>query len=239
MMESNCKFTYEGAVMKKAYAYLRVSGQGQVDGDGFVRQEKCIMDYAKANGMTIERFFKDEGVSGTLVDRPALARLLINLEENGHGITTVIIERVDRLARDLMVQENIIADFQKQGFDLISATEGTDLLSADPTRKLVRQVLGAIAEYDKSMLVLKLRASRERKRAKVGKCEGRKSYSEAMPEVLKEIRRLRRARKGQPRRTYNKVAEELNAAGYKSMMGKPFTGSSIQLILRREKSKKR
>jgi DNA invertase Pin-like site-specific DNA recombinase len=226
-------------VMKKAYGYLRVSGQGQVDGDGFVRQEKCIMDYAKANGFTVQKMFKDEGVSGTLVDRPALARLLLNLEENGHGIKTVIIERVDRLARDLMVQENIIADFQKQGFDLISATEGDDLLSADPTRKLVRQVLGAIAEYDKSMLVLKLRASRERKRAKVGKCEGRKSYSEAMPEVLKEIKRLRRARKGMPRRTYEKVAEELNAAGFKSMMGKPFTGSSIQLILRREKARKR
>jgi DNA invertase Pin-like site-specific DNA recombinase len=241
MMESNCKFTYEGSVMKKAYGYLRVSGQGQVDGDGFVRQEKAIRDYAKANGMTIERLFKDEGVSGTLVDRPALARLLLNLEENGHGIKTVVIERVDRLARDLMVQENIIADFQKQGFDLISATaaEGDDLLSADPTRKLVRQVLGAIAEYDKCMLVLKLRASRERKRAKVGKCEGRKSYSEAMPEVLKEIKRLRRTRKGMPRRTYDKVAAELNAAGFKSMMGKPFTGSSIQLILRREKARKR
>jgi DNA invertase Pin-like site-specific DNA recombinase len=226
-------------MMKKAYGYLRVSGQGQVEGDGLVRQEKAIREYATANGYTIHKIFRDEGVSGTLEDRPALARLLLNLEENGHGIKTVIIERVDRLARDLMVQENIIADFQKQGFDLISATEGADLLSADPTRKLVRQVLGAIAEYDKSMLVLKLRASRERKRAKVGKCEGRKSYSEAMPEVLKEIRRLRRARKGQPRRTYVKVAAELNAGGYKTMTGKAFSGQTVQSILHREKNKKR
>jgi DNA invertase Pin-like site-specific DNA recombinase len=225
--------------MEKAYGYLRVSGQGQVEGDGLVRQEKAIKDYAKSNGFTIQKMFKDEGVSGTLEDRPALARLLLNLEENGHGIKTVIIERVDRLARDLMVQENIIADFQKQGFDLISATEGDDLLSADPTRKLVRQVLGAIAEYDKSMLVLKLRAARERKRTKQGKCEGRKSYAEAMPEVLKEIRRLRRARKGQPRRTYVKVAAELNAGGYKTMTGKAFSGQTVQSILHREKGKKR
>ena len=223
--------------MEKAFGYLRVSGQGQVKGDGLVRQEKAIKDYAKSNGFTIEQVFKDEGVSGTLENRPALARLLLNLEENGHGIKTVIIERVDRLARDLMIQENIIADFQKQGFDLISATEGADLLSEDPTRKLVRQVLGAIAEYDKSMLVLKLRAARDRKKAKTGKCEGRKSYAEAMPEVLKEIRRLRRARKGMPRRTYVKVAEELNANGLKSMTGKPFTGPSVQLILQREKRK--
>ena len=225
--------------MKKAYGYLRVSGQGQIQGDGLVRQEKSIKDYAAANGFTIQKVFKDEGISGTLEDRPALARLLLNLEENGHGITTVIIERVDRLARDLMVQENIIADFQKQGFNLISAAEGNDLLSSDPTRKLVRQVLGAIAEYDKTMTVLKLRAARERKRTKHGKCEGRKSYAEAMPEVLKEIRRLRRARKGMPRRTYVKVAAELNASGFKTMTGKEFTGQTVQSILHREKTKKR
>lgn len=238
-MLHKCKSRYRVILMEKAYGYSRVSGQGQVEGDGLVRQEKAIRDYAKANGFTIHKIFRDEGVSGTLEDRPALARLLLNLEENGHGIKTVIIERVDRLARDLMVQENIIADFQKQGFNLLSATEGADLLSADPTRKLVRQVLGAIAEYDKSMLVLKLRASRERKRAKVGKCEGRKSYAEAMPEVLKEIRRLRRDRKGMPRRTYVKVAAELNANGYRTMTGKEFTGQSVQSILHREKVKRR
>jgi DNA invertase Pin-like site-specific DNA recombinase len=222
----------KGVVMgRKAYGYIRVSGQGQVDGDGLVRQEKAIMDYAAANGITMHHIFREEGVSGTLEQRPALARLLIDLEENGHDIKTVLIERMDRLARDLMVQEAIISDLQKKGFDLISATEGKDLLSDDPTRKLVRQVLGAIAEYDKTMTVLKLRAARERKRAKVGKCEGRKSYTEAMPEVIKEIRRLRRKRKGMPKRTFIKVADELNANGFKTMTGKPFTGQVVQNIL--------
>ena len=216
---------------KKAYGYIRVSGQGQVDGDGLVRQEKAITDYARANGITIQHIFREEGVSGTLEQRPALARLLIDLEENGRDIKTILIERMDRLARDLMVQEAIISDLQHKGFDLISVTEGEDLLSEDPTRKLVRQVLGAIAEYDKTMTVLKLRAARERKRAKVGKCEGRKSYSEAMPEVIKEIRRLRRKRKGMPRRTFIKVADELNGNGFKTMTGKPFTGQVVQNIL--------
>ena len=221
--------------MTKAYGYTRVSGQGQVEGDGLIRQEKAIMDYAAANGITVEHIFREEGVSGTLEQRPELAKLLVDLEENGHGIKTVIIERVDRLARDLMIQENIIADLQRNGFDLISATEGADLLSEDPTRKLVRQVLGAIAEYDKSMVVMKLRAARERKRAKNGKCEGRKSYGEAMPEVVKEIRRLRRARKGMPRRTFEAVAKELNENGFKTMTGRPFTKQVVQNILQRTK----
>ena len=222
---------------RKAYGYIRVSGQGQVDGDGLVRQEKAIMDYAEANGVTIEHIFREEGVSGTLEQRPALARLLIDLEENGRDIKTILIERMDRLARDLMVQEAIIGDLQKKGFDLISATEGDDLLSEDPTRKLVRQVLGAIAEYDKTMTVLKLRAARERKRIKTGKCEGRKSYSEVMPEVIKEIRRLRRKRKGMPRRTFIKVADELNANSFTTMTGKPFTGQVVQNILQEIKKR--
>ncbi|MBW1783168.1 MAG: recombinase family protein [Deltaproteobacteria bacterium] len=228
---------YQGGfdMEKRAYGYVRVSGQGQVEGDGFMRQEKAIRDYAEAHGIAVEMIFREEGVSGTLEQRPALARLLLDLEENGHGIKTVIIERIDRLARDLMVQEAIIADLQKKGYELISATEGADLLSEDPTRKLVRQVLGAIAEYDKTMTVLKLRAARERKRAKTGKCEGRKGYSEASPETLKEIRRLRRKPKGMKRRSYEAVAEELNRQGVTTMTGKAWTGANVAMALHRAK----
>ena len=216
---------------KKAYGYVRVSGPGQVDGDGFVRQEKAITDYAEANGIRVEAVFHEEGVSGALEERPALARLLLDLEENGRDIRTILIERMDRLARDLMVQEAIVADLQKKAFDLISVTEGAHLLSEDPTRKLVRQVLGAIAEYDKTMTVLKLRAARERKRATSGKCEGRKSYQEAMPEIVREIRRLRRKRKGLNRRTYREVACELNDKGLTSMTGRRWTGQLVQNVL--------
>ena len=60
---------------KRAYGYIRVSGRAQVDGDGLIRQEKAILDYAKANGITIENIFREEGVSGTLEHRPALAEL--------------------------------------------------------------------------------------------------------------------------------------------------------------------
>ena len=60
----------------------------------------------------------------------------------------------------------------KNDVSIISVTDG-DLLENDPTRKLVRQGLGAIAEYDKEMTVQKLRAARNRKKILSGKCEGR------------------------------------------------------------------
>ena len=51
--------------MKKTHAYLRVSGEGQVEGDGFTRQLKAIRDYAAAHDMKIVSVYREEGVSGT------------------------------------------------------------------------------------------------------------------------------------------------------------------------------
>jgi hypothetical protein len=53
-----------------------------------------------------------------------------------------------------------------------------------PPPGLVRQVLGAISEFDKAMTVAKLRGARERKRRDTGKCEGRKSHAERNPELV-------------------------------------------------------
>ena len=97
-----------------AFAYLRVSGKGQIDGDGFPRQEKTIRTFSRGK-YEIAEIFREEGVSGTLAERPALAEMLVSLESNGHGIKTVIIERTDRLARDLMIQETILNDFRRIG----------------------------------------------------------------------------------------------------------------------------
>src|SRR3954452_12392418 len=108
---------------KKAFAYLRVSGKGQVHGDGFPRQLKAIKDYATAHGYKLVKVFQERGVSGTkdLENRPALQDLLLALYSN--GVHTVIIEKLDRLARDLMVQETIIGDLRKQRIELISVAE--------------------------------------------------------------------------------------------------------------------
>jgi DNA invertase Pin-like site-specific DNA recombinase len=211
--------------MEKAFGYLRVSGVSQVKGDGFTRQEKAIKDYAKANNLQIEDVFKEQGISGTKENRPALAKLMLSLEQNGHGIETIVIEKLDRLARDLMIQEAIVADFKKRGFNIISTMEGPDLCGDDPTRKLIRQVMGAVAEYDKTMLVAKLQASRERERIKHGKCEGRKGYreSEEGKAIVRKIIALRRKTKDGRRRTWQQIADILNEEGVSTMDGQPWT----------------
>lgn len=221
--------------MTKAYGYLRVSGPGQIDKDGLIRQAEALKQYAKTNGMELVKVFREEGVSGTLEERPELARLLVDLEQNGHDIKTVLVEKLDRLARDLMVQEAIVRDFQKQGYELVSALEGPNLCDDDPTRKLIRQLFGAVAEYEKSMLVLKLRAARERRKAATGKCEGRKGFGETEQEqaVIRRMQAMRRKYKGKPKHTYQEIADKLNSEGIKTKTGRPWTRALTHKVFTR------
>jgi DNA invertase Pin-like site-specific DNA recombinase len=216
--------------MSKAYSYLRVSGVGQIEGDGYDRQLLACQKYAADNGHEIVRVFREEGVSGTkeLDDRPSLAELLAALEQN--DIRIVIIEKLDRLARDLMVQETIVADMQKRGYTLISAHE-PDLCSTDPSRVLVRQIFGAIAQYDRAMTVLKLRGARQRMKARTGRCEGSKPFgaSEDHRPVIDRILSLRASGTA-----VDRIAETLNTEGHKSKTGGRWHGSSVRNVLLRE-----
>jgi DNA invertase Pin-like site-specific DNA recombinase len=76
----------------------------------------------------------------------------------------------------------------------------------DPTRVLIRQVLGAVSQFEKSVIVAKLRAARMRQRRATGRCEGRKSYGEHPGEeaVLHRIRQLHRKPRGCRRLSYGR-----------------------------------
>jgi DNA invertase Pin-like site-specific DNA recombinase len=98
------------------------------------RAKESIRKWASANGVRIVRWFVDSFTGAKdLENRPALQELIRALHSNGTRL--VIIERLDRLARDLMIQESIIADFKRKEFEIVSTME-PDLCSDDPTRIL-------------------------------------------------------------------------------------------------------
>jgi site-specific DNA recombinase len=206
--------------MIKAYGYLRVSGTGQVEGDGFDRQQELISRFADQAGIIIPRFYEERGVSGAKgeEDRPAFQEMLTAILSN--GVRAVIVERLDRLAREYVVQEQLLVYLAAKGITLWNASTGenvTEAVKADPMKKAVIQIQGVFAELEKSLLVNRLAKARERKRAENGKCEGAKGWNEIAPErkaeILKVVRIMRRKpRNGGRPHSYQAIADHLNAA---------------------------
>jgi DNA invertase Pin-like site-specific DNA recombinase len=222
------------------YAYLRVSSQGQVEGHGFDRQQDAIDKFCQTSGYEIAEIYR-ESASGVTeeTERPAFSDMVSAILKN--GVRTVVVESLDRLAREYRVSEHLIIYLASKGIDLISANTGENVSQAildDPMKKALVQIQGIFAELDKSMLVKKLRKAREAVRARGEKCEGRKGYTDPeFKSVLNKIRALRARRGHRKQLTYPEVAERLNGEGIKTMTGRAFNGNGVAQILWKARAK--
>jgi DNA invertase Pin-like site-specific DNA recombinase len=217
----------------KAVAYLRTSSAANVgaDKDSERRQREAIAAYATAQGIEVVDAYYDEAVSGAdaIEVRPGFAKLLDRIE--GNGVRLVLVEDASRFARELVVQEAGILALIQRGVRVITAG-GDDLTETDdPFKVAMRQIAGVFAQLEKSRLVGKLRAARERKRARGEKVEGRKSHAELRPEVVELARKLHRYPVNGKRRSLREIAEEMARQGFTGGGGKPYAAMSIKRML--------
>lgn len=212
--------------MTKAFAYLRVSGDSQVDRDGFPRQLAEMKAYAATHDIKIVRVFEEKGVSGETEweNRPAWAEMIASL----NGVQTILVEQLNRLARELFIQEYILRDLNKRAVTLIPVRDPD--INSSPERIMFRQIMGSISQYEKTMIVHKLRAARTRMKAATGRCEGRKPFGHYPAEVpiLAQIRALRDSGLG-----YDRIAQSLNCDGVKPRLGGKWHGATVNRILRK------
>lgn len=220
--------------LREAFEYIRVSGRGQVDGDGPERQDDKCGRYGAREGYAIVGATFDLGVSGAKAfeDRPGLFELLTYLT-NHPTCRTIFVETASRLARDLIVQELTIRECQKLGITVIEVEGGnvlTDGGVADPTRKLIRQILGAVSEWDKDNTVQKLRCARQRIKQRAGKCEGQKEFG-AKPGESETLARILELA-GQ--RSTRDIADTLNLECRPARKGEWNHGSVAKIIRRHQ-----
>ena len=223
-----------GKEIRKAVAYLRTSSRTNVgvDKDSDKRQRAAIEIYAKAAGYEIVEEFYDAAVSGAdpVSERSGFAEMLERLI--GNGARTIIVEGPDRFARDLMVQLAGHDMLKARGVTLIAASAPMHFVEDTPTAVLVRQVLGAVAEFEKTTLVAKLAAARRRKRQATGKkVEGRKSHTEKRPEVVALAKRLARKRPKGGTRSLRSIAAQLAVQGYLNERGRSFSAKSVAAMV--------
>ena len=193
---------------RKAFAYLRVSSRGQASGHGFERQEEAIRAFARTAKVEIVSVFRDAH-TGTEADRPAFVEMLAAILSN--GVRTIVIESLDRLARDIVVQTGLLGELRRRGVALIAANTGEEVTTADdPMREALISIQGVFAQLDKKLLVRKLRLAREAKRKTAGRCEGAKPFG-SLPgeEAIRE--RILSLRRGRSALSFAKIAARLNA----------------------------
>lgn len=219
--------------MISACAYMRCSGKGQVEGDTWDRQHEAIATCATAKGFSLDYEFREPAVAGKTEadDRPAFQEMIGTLL--GNGCKTIIVESLDRLAREYRIQEQLIIYIASKGLTLISANTGeniTEAMMGDPMRRALVQIQGVLAELDKNMIVAKLRKARARKRANGERCEGAKPFGSLPSErdILGRIVRLR-----QDGFTPGAIARGLNAHGIPTRYGTLWYASTVSKILHR------
>jgi DNA invertase Pin-like site-specific DNA recombinase len=213
----------------RCVGYCRTSSATNVgsDKDSEARQRAAIQAYAERASLCVAEWFYDAAVSGAdAIDaRPGFARMLAWCAEN--DIHIIVVESTSRFARDLIVQEVGFTMLTKGGFKIIAADNPESFLADGPTATLIRQILGAVSQFEKAGIVSKLKGARERKSAALGaKCAGRgRSYAAGRPELIDAAKHLADGR------SLRAIGGALAEMGYLSASARPFGPEQIKLLL--------
>jgi len=175
----------------------------------------------------------DAAVSGAdPVDaRTGFTNLLAHAELD--DVRVILVEAASRFARDLMVQEAGHAMLARAGITLV-AVDDPDAFTADtPTAVLVRQLLGAVSQFERATLVAKLKVARDRRSAAAGRrIEGRPGHAKASPELVRQAHRLaRRSPRDGSKRSLRDIAVELEQLGYLTAKGQRFGPGQVKRLL--------
>lgn len=211
----------------KAFAYYRTSSAAGVgdDKDSEARQRLAVQAYADSAGIEIVAEYYDQAVKGAdlIEDRPQFAAMLAAIA--GNGVRRVIVETANRFSRDLITQETGWRMLRKQGIELIAADSPQAFVDDTPTATLIRQILGAVAQFEKAALVAKLTAARRR----TGRMGGQTSLEKLRPDTVKRMKELRAEF---PTAGLRAIASWLETEGHVTPSGRPYNPAQIARIVK-------
>ena len=206
-------------------------------------QETTIRAWARAHGHRIVGVISEPaGTRGTTAKRAGWADVL-NALDDGQG-DGIVVRELERLSRDVLVQEQLMRDVWGQGKEVLStAPSEADLRDdpEDPTRRLIRIIIGAVHAHNRDMTVLRMQRGKRRKQQRGGYLGGTARYGyhpvdELTPDpaegkVARRIRRLHQAGL-----SIRKIADQLNAEQVPAKRGGPWHPTTVARVLQRTPS---
>jgi DNA invertase Pin-like site-specific DNA recombinase len=127
-----------------------------------------LREYAARRGLSIHGEYVDQGVSGSKESRPALNRLMTDAQQC--RFDAVMVWKIDRFGRSLKHLVNSLADLSAYGISFISLRDNLDF--STPSGRLMFQIIGAMAEFERALIQERVRAGLRNAKAK-GKKIGR------------------------------------------------------------------
>jgi DNA invertase Pin-like site-specific DNA recombinase len=149
---------------KRAALYMRVSS-GEQNTDA---QERALQEYVQRRDWMIHRVYRDQGLSGANSNRPALNEMLKDCRRG--SLDVVVVWKFDRFARSLKALISGLELCRSLGIDFVSVTEAVD--TSLPAGELVFQMIGAVAQFERSLIGERVKSGLANARAK-GKVIGR------------------------------------------------------------------
>jgi len=147
--------------MQKALIYCRVSTEEQAEqGYSLDAQEKFCRAFALNNGYIVAGVYRDEGKSGTSLDRPALKDLLAKCQDK-QSISAVIVQETDRLARNTQNHLTIKTLLSKAEVKLISVNQ--PMLDDSPEGKMIDTIIASVNQFQSDINSRKTRKGMQQK----------------------------------------------------------------------------
>jgi DNA invertase Pin-like site-specific DNA recombinase len=145
--------------MKRCVLYARVStSNGQQDPE---MQLAELREYAVRRGLVVTGEYVDR-VSGSKESRPSLNRLM--QEAHSRKFDVVVVWKIDRWGRSLKHLVTSLADLDAYGIAFVSLRDSLDL--STPSGRLMMQLLGAMAEFERALIVERVNAGLKNARVK-------------------------------------------------------------------------
>ena len=227
--------------MKLAFAYMRVSTDGQAGEDAFGldAQREQITSYCKANDISIVRWFEDEGVSGAAERKPKLDEI-IAVAATYPNVELVVTAKNDRVSREIQYYYAYKIKLQQVGLKIVSVAEDFGQFGA--FANMLEALTVAIAEIERGTITARTSGGRAVKASRGGYSGGRTPYGYVadknikgmvvVPEQAEVVRKIFEMKKGGD--TYQQIVDRLNENGYTNKSGGKWAISSVQVILGNE-----
>ena len=164
----------------RAAIYARVSTSN--NGQDPTMQTRELEEYCQRRGWELTGCYVDNGISGSRESRPELDRLMTDARQR--KLDVVLVWKLDRFGRSLKHLVNALAEFEALGITFASLKDNLDL--STPSGRLMFQIIGAMAEFEKSLIQERVRAGLRNAKAK-----GRRLGRPRVAVDSQEIARLR------------------------------------------------